>query len=107
MGACTRRIAAWCKPSPRARQLGINHLPAGRRTEVVRDEAYAVAEAPDGIVLRRHRDLDGRGWHLWVRRGLLAALALFVVLALLNVFGQRPSGAQKTVDAATLKVYAP
>jgi len=66
-----------------------------------------VADTPDGIVLRRHRDLTGRGWHPWARRGLLALLVVFALLALANVFGQRPSSARATADAATLEIFAP
>ena len=65
------------------------------------------AEAPQGIRVGRMRDMHGRGWHLWVRRGLLALLAAFVVLAALGVFGQRPSSATVSSPEASLKVYAP
>jgi hypothetical protein len=66
-----------------------------------------VADIPDGIVLKRDRDLTGRARQIWVRRGLFALLPLMSVLALLNVFGQRPATSRATVPAATLKVYAP
>ena len=66
-----------------------------------------MADAPDGIVLRRHRDLAGRGWHPWVRRSLLALVALMALLALADVFGQSPSSARTTSDAATLTISAP
>jgi hypothetical protein len=62
---------------------------------------------PEGIVLARHRDMRGRGWHVWVRRGLLALVGLFVVAALLNTFGQRPSTTRASSPEADLKVYAP
>jgi hypothetical protein len=67
-----------------------------------------VADVPDTLVLRRHRDLEGmfRG-AIWVRRAVLAALTLLCVLALLNVFGQRPSTARAETPAATVSVYAP
>jgi len=67
-----------------------------------------VADVPDTLVLRRHRDLDGmfRG-AVWVRRAVLALLTLLCVLALLNVFGQRPSTARAEAAAATLSLYAP
>jgi hypothetical protein len=67
-----------------------------------------VAEVPDTLVLKRHRDLDGmfRG-AIWVRRGVLAVLTALCALALLNVFGQRPSTARAETAAATLSVYAP
>jgi hypothetical protein len=66
-----------------------------------------VADAPDGIVLRRHRDLEGRRWHLYVRRSLLALVTLFLLAGLFNAFGQRPSGATASARGATLKVYSP
>lgn len=66
-----------------------------------------MAEIPDRIVLARHRDLEGRQRRIWWRHGIVALLALFLVLGLLNVFGQ----AQRTVTvgtgAATLQVAAP
>jgi len=66
-----------------------------------------MADVPDGIVLRRHRDLVGRMWHPWVRRSLIALLGVIALLALLDTFGQRPSTAAITADAATLEVYSP
>jgi hypothetical protein len=66
-----------------------------------------VADQPDGIVLRRHRDLEGRRWHPWARRTLLALVGLVLVLALADVFGQRPSTSHAEADAATLSVTAP
>jgi hypothetical protein len=66
-----------------------------------------MAEVPDRIVLERHRDLEGRQWRIWWRHGIVALLAAFLVLGLLNVFGQ----AQKIVTtgngAATLQLAAP
>ena len=66
-----------------------------------------MADAPEGIKLGRHRDLQGRGWHIWVRRGLLALVAVFVLLALLNVFGQHSSTARAESAAAALDVRSP
>jgi hypothetical protein len=66
-----------------------------------------MAEIPDTIVLKRDRDLAGRRNEIWVRRGLFALLCVVPVLALLNVFGQRPSGSDAAVTAARLHVYAP
>ena len=66
-----------------------------------------MADQPDGIVLRRHRDLQGRRWHPWLRRGLLGLIALVLVLALFDVFGQGSSTTQAEADAATLSVTAP
>ena len=42
-----------------------------------------------------------------VRRVLVSALAVFLALGLLNLFGQRPSTTTAQSAAATLEVYAP
>jgi hypothetical protein len=64
-------------------------------------------DIPDHIVLKRHRDYEGRSWHIWVERGILTVLFAFVVVALFNVFGQRPSTSRAATPAADLEVYAP
>lgn len=66
-----------------------------------------MADIPDGIVLRRDRDLDGRRHEIWIRRGILALIAALIVAALLNVFGQRPETATADSSAASLELYAP
>jgi hypothetical protein len=66
-----------------------------------------VPGTPDAIILERDRDLAGRGWEIWVRRGLFALLPLISVLALANLFGQRPGSQTVGTTAAALKVYAP
>jgi hypothetical protein len=63
--------------------------------------------APDEIVLSRDRDLRGRDKDVWIRRTLMALVALIPILALFNVFGQRPATSKASVPAATLSVYAP
>jgi hypothetical protein len=70
-------------------------------------EPVAVADVPDRIVLRRHRDLDDRAHHIWFRRALVALLVVFLLFGVFNVFGQRPVG--HTVDSpeASLELYAP
>jgi uncharacterized membrane protein YcaP (DUF421 family) len=45
---------------------------------------------PDAIVLKRDRDLEGRQLDIWIRRGLMGLVAAVPLLALFNVFGQRP-----------------
>ena len=62
---------------------------------------------PDGLTVERNRDLQGRAGHAWYRRALLCAIAVFPVLALLNVFGQRPTVSSASAPAADLKVTAP
>jgi len=66
-----------------------------------------VADQPDGILLTRHRDLKGREWHPWVRRGLVALVALVLVLALFGFVGQSTSTTRAETAAATLSVDAP
>jgi hypothetical protein len=66
-----------------------------------------MADIPDTIVLRRDRDLVGRGWEIWLRRGLLGLLVLVVLLALANVFGQRPQTSVVRSAPASLHLYAP
>ena len=66
-----------------------------------------MSDVPDRIVLKRHRDLEGMRNTPWWRRGVLALLTVFLVLGLANVFGQRPSTAVASADAADLKLYAP
>lgn len=66
-----------------------------------------MADIPDGIVLSRDRDLRGRHFEIWIRRGVLAIIAALFVAAVLNVFGQRPETATANSSAATLQLYAP
>lgn len=63
--------------------------------------------APDTLVLRRHRDMDGRGWHPLLRRGLMCLVAAVPVIALFNVFGQRPTTSRASASAGSLQLYAP
>jgi hypothetical protein len=64
-------------------------------------------DIPDSIVLKRDRDLSGRRHEIWVRRGLFMLLCVVPVLALLNVFGQRPANATVGSREASLDVRAP
>jgi hypothetical protein len=66
-----------------------------------------VADQPDGILLTRHRDLKGREWHPWVRRALVALVALVLVLALFGFVGQSTSTTRAETAAATISVDAP
>jgi hypothetical protein len=66
-----------------------------------------VAEVPDRLVLKKHRDLDGVAWYIWVRRALFGLACVLPVVALFNVFGQRPESHTASAAGATLKVYAP
>jgi hypothetical protein len=62
---------------------------------------------PDGLTLERNRDLHGRSGHVWYRRTLLCLIAVLPVLALLNVFGQRPTTISAHTLTADLAVTAP
>lgn len=62
---------------------------------------------PDQVDLARDRDLVGRDRELWARRGLFLVAPLIAILALLNVFGQRPQDSASSTNGATLTVRAP
>ena len=66
-----------------------------------------MAPIPDGIVLKRHRDLDRRRGEAWVRRALFVLIGLVPLLALFNLFGQRPHLSSAASPPASLEVYAP
>jgi hypothetical protein len=66
-----------------------------------------VTDIPDTLVLKRHRDLAGQRQRPWPRWVILGVMALFCVLGLLNVFGQRPSSVSADSAKAKLTVYAP
>jgi hypothetical protein len=66
-----------------------------------------VPKIPDAVVLRRDRDLETRRNDIWIRRGLFALVCAVPVLALLNVFGQRPQTSAAASAAAKLTVLAP
>jgi hypothetical protein len=67
-----------------------------------------VADVPDKLVLRRHRDLEGlyrRG--IWIRRGVLGLIAVFCLLGLANRFGQATSMSRVAFTGGSLAVTAP
>jgi hypothetical protein len=67
-----------------------------------------MADVPDLLVLRRHRDLEGFSRRaIWWRRAILGLIALISMLGLANVFGQRPATQIAVAPAASLKLYAP
>ena len=66
-----------------------------------------MADIPDRIVLKRHRDLEGRKNYIWYRRAIVALLAAFILLGLLNVFGQKPHTETDAHAEATLELNAP
>ena len=62
---------------------------------------------PEGLELEHHRDLEGRERRPHLRQGLLGALGAFLLLGLLNVFGQVPSVDVAETPAARFEVSAP
>jgi hypothetical protein len=67
-----------------------------------------MADVPDTLVLKRHRDLEGMYRSgVWIRRGILGLIALVAILGLLNVFGQRPTTVRHETAAATISLSAP
>ena len=67
-----------------------------------------MAQPPQFLTLKRHRELEGvytTGLVVrWIAYALIGAVA---ILGLLNVFGQRPSTATADASAARLELYAP
>ena len=59
--------------------------------------------------LSRNRDLElqGRNYQVWLRRTILVVLAIVILAALLNEFGQRSTISTATGPAAKLTVRAP
>lgn len=65
-----------------------------------------MAGAPDELTLKRNRDLEGLYRRPWIRRVLLALVAAVLILALANLFGQRPGTSKAASPQATLSLYA-
>jgi hypothetical protein len=63
-------------------------------------------QIPDGLVLKRNRDLVGKRHEAWIRRGLLLLVGVVPLLALLNVFGQRPHVETARAAQANLELYS-
>jgi hypothetical protein len=61
----------------------------------------------DELDIPRTRDLAGRGAEPWIRRAVLAVFAVFVVLGLAGVFGQRSSTHDGASASARLRLVAP
>jgi hypothetical protein len=67
-----------------------------------------VADVPDSLVLKRHRDLVGvKPYGVVSRWVVMTLLTVAAILGLANVFGQRPVSTTATAPAASLKLYAP
>jgi hypothetical protein len=66
-----------------------------------------MADVPDRIDLKTHRDLESWVYNRPIRYVILSLVGLVIVLGLLNVFGQRPSTTTGESSAASLEVFAP
>ncbi len=66
-----------------------------------------MADIPDCLVLKRHRDLQGLRRFRWVRWGLVALVTAFLLAGLANLFGQRPGATTVGTQTASLKLYVP
>jgi hypothetical protein len=66
-----------------------------------------MAQAPQTLTLKTNRDRSNWWQSPWLRRVLLLLPTALVVLALLNVFGQRMVTARASAPEATLSVTAP
>lgn len=64
-------------------------------------------DLPKHIDLAAYRDLVGKQRNVYGRRLILLLLAAFLLLGLLNVFGQKPRESVANGDAARLAVNAP
>jgi hypothetical protein len=65
-----------------------------------------VADLPDHLTYEKNRDRSER-LELAARRAFFGALTLICVVALLNVFGQRPKTTVADTPVAKLEVFAP
>jgi hypothetical protein len=97
--------------APRTRRVRGPWSSAGfapARSRAVRPSRHNpdVAGIPDTLVLKRHRDLEGRRHQKWVRRGLLVLVGVVPLLALINIFGQRPHVESVSSPAAKLELYS-
>lgn len=65
-----------------------------------------MASTPQFLVLKEARD-SSHAVELWIRRGVMTTIALLALLALLNVFGQKPVTSHAGGNGASLEVDAP
>jgi len=93
-------------PSQQIGRSTLADLPA-RRSRAAARERLRVMEAPQTLTLKTNRDRRNWWQSPWLRRVLLLVPAALVVLALANVFGQRPTDTTATSAKASLEVTAP
>ena len=66
-----------------------------------------MVDVPDGLTLKRHRDLIGREKRPIARWSVLSLLGVLCLLGLANAFGQRPQTDTAESAVARLDVYSP
>jgi hypothetical protein len=66
-----------------------------------------VTTLPDLLDRKQHVDVEERGLEQWLTRVGIALFAAFLVVGLLNIFGQKVETASATSAAADLEVKAP
>ncbi len=71
------------------------------------DELLPVGEAPESLTLATHRDRRNWWQSVWIHRVLLLAPLALVIVALFDVFGQRPVSSAASASGARLEVNAP
>ena len=64
-------------------------------------------DAPEGLTLEHHRDLEGRERRPHARRALIVLLGVVLALGLVNVFGQVRTVSTVETDAFRFEVSAP
>jgi hypothetical protein len=69
-------------------------------------ESFVVADTPQSLTLKENRDAT-EVYELGARRVFFVLLTIVLLLALADVFGQRPTGSRVEARAATLEVSAP
>jgi hypothetical protein len=82
--------------------------PSAATTSLLSDRSRWLMATLHGHLSRsRDLELQGRMREVWLRRVILALLALVILAALLNVFGQRAATSTATSSVADLTVNAP
>ena len=66
-----------------------------------------MADTPDRIIPARHIELRSVGFHRPIRYALLLLVGVFLVLGLVNVFGQTPETVNATNAKADMELFAP
>src|SRR5215212_1421737 len=97
-----RRYRGWREPWAR-----VSPRPPRRKHRPGAECQGTVEELPGPLSVERHALLEGRERHAWYRRGLFALVCVIPVLALLNVFGERPSTSSVSGQTGNLRVEVP